>query len=380
MNNSTTPHQRKALADMSNSDSIQPNAFDISSADELLKPAVTKPNNYNSLLPTASQQIARILNGWTKLGDGFNKGSGLSIHPTMGGSETLGDKDGTFVITRNPGSIMQLRVILQLDLHDEYTAPSTADDGLGPNGSEAHDDSCGHNNGFNLRRIELFNHTILNHRGRCVGSTRTHFVQGLYHIITVTISYAFNLNNNYCQELIAKQLTRLLLLLSPHSCAVNVVENGFPKDTLDQLGGPKNVSRFLLLRHRVAANSFYIMGLNGAITEWMLDALPPAIGEYLRAVLDGEYLTAVRESAVFDTTHVAIIVNNLMGPGYSASVESKLNIFQEKLAKWCRIFLGSANNQEEFDKAYREIIRACGCDEDWMRRRAKMFGYDYQHP
>jgi len=128
-----------------------------------------------------------------------------SIHQwEAGGSETLGDKDGTFVTTRNAGSIMQLRVIVQLDLHDEYTAPSTADDGLGPNGSEAHDDSCGHNNGFNPRRIELFNYTILNHRGRCVGSTRTHFVQGLYHIITVTISYAFNLNNKYCHELIAK--------------------------------------------------------------------------------------------------------------------------------------------------------------------------------
>ena len=120
---------------------------------------VTKSNNYNSLLPTASQQIARELNGWTKLGDGFNKGSGLLIHPAMGGSETLGDKDGIFVKTRNEGSIMQLRVIVQLDLHGKYTAPSTADDGLGTNGSEAHDDSCGHNNGF-TPRVELSSSNI----------------------------------------------------------------------------------------------------------------------------------------------------------------------------------------------------------------------------
>ena len=42
---SRPPHQRKALADMSNSDPIQPNVFNISNADELLKPVVTKSNN-----------------------------------------------------------------------------------------------------------------------------------------------------------------------------------------------------------------------------------------------------------------------------------------------------------------------------------------------
>ena len=95
---------------------------------------------------------------------------------------------------------------------------------------------------------------------------------------------------------------------------------------------------------------------------------------------EGEYLTAVREPAVFDTSHIMIIVSNLMGPGYSASVETKLNIFQEKMAKWCRIFLSHTDCHDEFATAYREIIKACGCDEDWMRRRARMFGHDYQHP
>jgi len=51
MNNIATPHQRKALANKSNIniDSIQPDAFNIKSADKLLKPVVTKSNNHRTV-------------------------------------------------------------------------------------------------------------------------------------------------------------------------------------------------------------------------------------------------------------------------------------------------------------------------------------------
>ena len=115
-----------------------------------------------------------------------------------------------------------------------------------------------------------------------------------------------------------------------------------------------------------------------AITEEFCKALPPLMRDHLLAIRDGEHVTAIREAACPDTNWMRIMVENLADctPNYASDFESQLSIFKHYIAKWCRVFLGNYARQGEVIEAKREILKAFGCDRDWMKQRYMMYGHD----
>jgi len=115
-----------------------------------------------------------------------------------------------------------------------------------------------------------------------------------------------------------------------------------------------------------------------AVTEEFCKALPPLMRDHLLAIRDGEHVTAIREAACPDTNWMRIMVENLADctPNYASDFESQLSIFKHYIAKWCRVFLGNYARQGEVVEAKREILKAFGCDRDWMKHRYMMYGHD----
>ena len=93
--------------------------------------------------------------------------------------------------------------------------------------------------------------------------------------------------------------------------------------------------------------------------------------DHLLAIRDGEHVTTIREAACPDTNWMHIMVENLADstPNYASDFESQLSIFKYYIAKWCRVFLGNYARQGEVVEAKREILKAFGCDRDWMKHR-----------
>ena len=156
--------------------------------------------------------------------------------------------------------------------------------------------------------------------------------------------------------LVSSQLLGLegLSLQQNNKSFVQTIHYGLhEKATLPFLFGTCDMHKGSLRAHRFAA------------------VLPPLIKEHVMAIKDENYVTAVRKPAWSDTSLLCNIVKTLaeISPNYYASDwETQLKIFKYHIAKWCRVFLGKAA------EARTEILKAFGCDEEWMKHRGKMFG------
>jgi len=331
----------------------------------------------NSVLQqTLSMRIVLLdLGGWAKCGLGINK---ATEYFTSGYNSDGNIGSNGFLIARLDGKTGK---ILQTDITFTEGRRSSIGDGLYPEGSEEFDTRSGANSALSNTDYALVSSKCLGYGGDALKQSNKQFVRTI-HQDTYDVSallLLISVADSTAESKLYRRLTRYALLLSTHATCPQVLQQGYSPETLEFIKsiGIDKVSRFLTFRTRTAIGVIYGMWQLDAVTEEFCKALPPLMRDHLLAIRDGEHVTAIREAACPDTNWMRIMVENLADgtPNYASDFESQLSIFKHYIAKWCRVFLGNYARQGEVVEAKREILKAFGCDRDWMKHRM-MYGHD----